>query len=133
MQGDLVVLVPDRNTEATVEGLLKRTESLQIRPLTCRILVHPEKDPGCRLHGHELLRINLHQYRFALMIFDLEGSGAENSSKDELEKECEEKLVNSGWGQRGAVIVVEPELDVWVWSDSPVVDEVLGWSGRDPN
>jgi len=26
--------------------------------------------------------------------------------------------------------MIEPELEAWVWSDSPQVDEALGWSGQ---
>lgn len=27
---------------------------------------------------------------------------------------------------------MDPELEVWAWSDSPQVDQCLGWSGRQP-
>jgi hypothetical protein len=42
-------------------------------------------------------------------------------------------LSQNGWGQRTSAIVIDPELEIWVWSDSPHVDEVLGWSGRQPD
>ncbi len=29
-------------------------------------------------------------------------------------------------------MVIDPELEAWVWSQDPAVDSVLGWSGRDP-
>jgi hypothetical protein len=31
------------------------------------------------------------------------------------------------------VIVLRPELENWVWSNSPHVEEVLGWSGHAPD
>ncbi len=132
MDGDLLVLVSDRNTEAVVEGILSRPQSLRIRPIVSRILVHPEKDPGCRLHGHELLRIHHEAYRHAIMVFDREGSGADEMSREELEAECEQRLAGVGWKDRGSVIVLEPELEIWIWSDSPVVDEALNWKNRTP-
>src|SRR5262245_27253643 len=92
MKRDLVVLVPDRNTEATIEGLLARQQSLRIRPIEARILVHPEKDPGCRLHGHELLRIHQREYEHALMVFDRVGCGAEQETRSDLESAAERKL-----------------------------------------
>ncbi len=131
MDGDLLVLVSDRNTEAAVEGILGRYESLRIRPIDFRILVHPEKDPGCRLHGHEILRIYQDAYSY-VMVFDREGSGADEKSRQELEEECETRLATAGWRDRGAVIVLDPELEIWLWSDSPVVDEALSWSDRTP-
>ena len=81
MEADLIVLVSDRNTEAAVEGVLSRLSSLRIRPITYRILVHPEKDPGCRLHGHEILRIHQDTYQHALMVFDREGCGDDEKIK----------------------------------------------------
>ncbi len=132
MQADLVVLVPDRNTEASMEGILARHESLRIRQITTRILVHPEKDPGCRLHGHELLRTQQRFYSHALLIFDREGSGGETQTSRELESRAEDALASAGWGQRAAAIVIDPELDIWVWSDSPVVEQCIGWGTREP-
>ena len=44
-----------------------------------------------------------------------------------------DKLGASGWKDRVATVVIDPELEAWVWSDSPVVDRVLGWSGRIPS
>lgn len=132
MKGDLVVLVPDRNTEAAIEGLLSRQQSLGIRSVNTRILVHPEKDPGCRLHGHELLRIHQRNYNYALMLFDREGCGAEQQTRVQLESEAEQRLASVGWKGRSGVIVTDPELDIWVWSDSPQVDEVIGWANRTP-
>jgi hypothetical protein len=132
MKGDLVVLVADRNAEAAIEGLLTRGRSLGLEIGAYRIFVHPEKDPGCRLHGHELLRIHQKNYQFALMLFDREGCGAEDKLRDELEREAEQRLEIVGWKDRCGVIVLEPELDIWIWSDSPLVDEHLNWSGRNP-
>ncbi len=37
-------------------------------------------------------------------------------------------LASSGWDDRAAVIVVDPELENWVWSDSPEVDQAVGWA-----
>ncbi len=31
------------------------------------------------------------------------------------------------------MIVIQPELEIWVWSDSTKVDECLGWAGYQPN
>ena len=34
---------------------------------------------------------------------------------------------------RASVIVIDPELEVWVWSQSPEVDRALGWSQCQPD
>jgi hypothetical protein len=51
---DLVVVVPDSNTEQTLYGLLERHKALQIRRIEYRILVHPERDPGVLQRGASL-------------------------------------------------------------------------------
>jgi hypothetical protein len=128
---DLVVLVADKNMEYAIRGLLERRQSLGIRPITFNIHVHPERDSGCRSRGVEFLSPFCKQYTHALLILDFEGSGVDACMQETLERELEEGL-RSAWERNGAVILVDPELDVWVWSDSPHVENILGWKGRTP-
>ena len=102
------------------------------RPVTPDIRRHPEKDCGCRTGGIEFLSPFVNQYNHALLMFDFEGCGVETSNVQELENELEDAL-GQLWGERGSVIIIAPELDIWVWSDSPHVDQVLGWAERTPN
>src|SRR4029077_8753446 len=41
------------------------------------------------------------------------------------------RLGEAGWGDRAAAIVISPELENWVWSDSPHIDRALGWGGSE--
>jgi len=129
---DLIVLVADRNMEAAVSGIMGRYASLGIRPVVTDIRRHPEKDCGCRLNGVEFFSPFVNQYDHALLIFDFEGCGVETPSVEEVEDELENAL-GKHWGERGAVVIISPELDIWVWSDSPHVDQVLGWAERTPD
>jgi hypothetical protein len=133
LAGDLVVLVADKDMEQAVLGLLERADSLRIQPpARASIFVHVGRDSGCRMHCHEFLRSFQNQYRFALVLFDLEGSGRDHQSRATLEESIEQKLAQNGWKGRSAAIAFDPELEIWVWSDSPEVDQVLGWAGREP-
>ncbi len=130
---DLVVLVADKNMEFAVKGILGRTQALGIRELMPVVHVHPEKDPGCLLRGHEFLSLFCNQYAHAIIMLDFEGSGREETDRERLELEIEKRLSQSGWGDdRAAAVVIGPELEMWVWSDSPQVDAVLGWQGKSP-
>ena len=53
-------------------------------------------------------------------------------TRSQLEQKVEAKLFRVGW-QQAAAIVLEPELEIWVWSDSPHVVEILGWKQPDLN
>lgn len=129
-QEDLVVLVADKNIEHVFKGLLDRHHALAIRSISRTILVHMHHDPGC-LQAAEFLRSRQGISTHALVVFDREGSGAE-ASRVEIEAQVETDLSKTGWGDRAAVIVLDPEIECWVWSPSPHVDEALGWKGRKP-
>jgi hypothetical protein len=126
---DLIVLVADKNMEATFKGLLSRNCSLGIRQISFDVFVHPNKDPGCRGESDRFLQSLVNQYSFGLVVFDREGSGS-NANRDELEIRGETKLSLVGWNNRSAVIVLDPELEIWLWNRSPHVEEALGWRGQ---
>jgi hypothetical protein len=129
---DLVVLAADRNIEFAMRGILERHQAIGIRGIRFDIYVHPERDPGCRHHGAEFLRPFQRRHHHALVVFDREGSGKQRR-REEIEAELDAQLGTSGWGERAAAIVIDPEVEQWVWSQSPAVEEVLGWAGRDPS
>lgn len=129
---DLVVLVADKDMEQTINELLKRPQSLGIQPITYKIFTHPTHDSGCRTGGHELLRPLAKQYRFALVMFDREGSGRDASSIEAAASELVGKLAINGWADRCCVLVLDPELEIWVWTNSAELDQVIGWTGRHP-
>jgi len=67
-----------------------------------------------------------------MVLFDKEGCGREKYSSTEIEEEVERRLSINGWDERCAAIVIDPELEAWVWSDSSEVDKVFGWNNRKP-
>lgn len=128
MPTDLAVLLPDKNFEYGMRGLLSRPNSLGIRGIQFSIQVHPKRDPGCVKTAQEILRLFCRDHRHALLMFDKEGSGREDTPTGELAVELRERLAANGWGNRAEVIVLEPELEVWVFASSIQVERCLGWS-----
>lgn len=131
VQLDLLCLVADTNMRETLKALLPRDKALGIRALSSDYAVHPEHDPGCFGHAPDFLRPFLARARHALVLFDLAGSGCEPSPREEVERDLERRLRQSGWNERAAAIAIDPELENWIWTDSPHVGEALGWGGRD--
>ena len=129
---DLVILVADKNMEYTARGLLGRPQALEIEPVEWDLFVHPRRDPGCLNEAHDFLRPFSHDYRFAMVLFDHHGSGQEGRPAAELVARVQRNLARNGWADRARVVVLDPELEVWVWSNSPSVDECLGWAGHRP-
>ena len=101
--------------------------------MTFVIHTHSGKDPGCYGKAHEFLRASHKRYAHAIVIFDREGCGKESQTRETLEAEVEERLARNGWRGRARVVVLEPELESWVWSDSPHVPKALGWPRTPPD
>jgi hypothetical protein len=129
---DLVVLTADKNMAAAVNGLLSRPQSLGISQVTWKSYVHTERDPGCLLRGHDFLRPMSRRCAHCLLVFDRQGCGHEDKSREAIEQIVEKRLARSGWPGRSAAVVLDPELEMWVWSDSPQVDVCMGWESRRP-
>lgn len=129
---DLVILAADNDMKHALNGILTRPKSLDIRPIETDIRIHPEHDPACARSGVEFLGIFWGQYRHALLVFDHEGSGKESVGAIELEESLNAEFTRSVWGDNAKAIVLSPELEAWIWSDSPHVDDVTGWKNRSP-
>lgn len=127
---DLIVLVADADAEAGIGALLKRHEALQIRPIQFKILRHPGHDAGAYREAPEVLRPYLNQADYALVIFDREGCGKETFAATAIENDVEKRLAANGWQKHNqlcaGVIVLDPELEAWVWTKSPHVAGVIG-------
>lgn len=133
---DLVVLVADLDAENAVRGLLQRWKSLGIRQLNegkqLDIRRHLQRDPGCRCNAEGFLEGFVRTHGHALIVFDHDGCGWEDRPPEKVESDLEARLSKAGWAGRNAAVVIAPELEAWVWSDSPHVTSELGWHGRDP-
>lgn len=130
---DLVMLVPGKDERETFDTLLSsRQESLGIREIRYNIIVHPRRDPGCFHEAPDMLQPFVARARYALVVLDYDGSGQEHRAAPDVVRDLKERLAGSGWGKRAEVLLLEPELENWVWSDSPHVDTATGWVGRTP-
>jgi hypothetical protein len=118
---DCVFLVADTNMEATFRGFLEREQfhlSLGVGPFEFDVIVESRNDPGVYKYGHELLVPYQKTHRYAVVVLDQAWDGAPASHK--IEEEITANLIDSGWAATAcAVIVIVPELEAWIWQDSP--------------
>jgi hypothetical protein len=127
-QSDLVVLVADADMSAAMNALVLRWQLRAQRSIAFESKRHPDRDHGCYLRPTEVLGPLFAQYRYALIVFDRHGCGGDASTRDELEREVERRVAAVGWDDRVAAIAIDPELEAWVWSDSPHVGNAIGWT-----
>ncbi len=126
-------MVADNDAQLAVDELLKRHQSMGIRKIDYDLIRHPQKDSGCRGKPEDLLRGFSNTHRYALVIYDHHGSGRDNQPVASVEGETRKLLSRNGWSERAEVVVIAPELEAWMWSDSPEVDRVFGWQAKTPS
>jgi hypothetical protein len=123
---DLVLLVADKNMHFALKGALGRPEALGIHPIEFEFRVHPGRDGGTRKTGPEVLALERRRFRHGLLVLDYEGSGTEQPNAVGLETQLDGRL-RTWWKEQAKAIVIQPELDVWVWGSDNAVEEVINW------
>ncbi len=129
MKKDLLILVADKDTESCLKGLLPRFPDIfTLKAFTYDIIMHPLKDAGCYTLSHEFLRPFTKSYDYCIVVFDYEGCGQDkNMSIENVENNVKELLTKNGWENRCEVIVIEPELENWIWVQSKHLAEEIRW------
>lgn len=125
------MLTADPSMRAAMRVLLcERQPSLGIHRIECTIERHTKGDPGCRVGAADRLRAYAQDHCYALVMFDLDGSGREHEHRLTLQAGVERQLGANGWPGRAKAIVIDPELEAWMWTTSPHTASVLGWGNE---
>ena len=124
---DLFVLTADADMEAAMKTLLSaRHRALGIRSIEFTVERHTQRDAGCRRRAADRLRGYTRDHAYALVMFDRDGSG-DPSPREEIQTSVDAQLSDAGWPDRSKTIVIDPELEAWIWGSSPHVARLLGW------
>jgi hypothetical protein len=126
---DLIILVADRSMKLSMDILLARHKDLGIRSISCDVFSHENNDPGVLRESHSFLRAQGRRYRYAITICDRDGCGKEAFPREQLEASIEQRLRENGWENRAAAIVIDPELEAWIWGDWTVLARSIRWTG----
>lgn len=129
---DLVALTPDLDWRLSLEAVFLRPASLGTRPFTFRVLQDAMHDASVVRHAPEILRPFMRDAGYALVCVDLEGTGRETEGAEALEASLEEELAGAGWSGRCAAVVVEPELERWLWCDPRHLPDAIQWPPDGP-
>ena len=120
---------------AMVKGLFSRNGvhlSLQTAPFVFDskrdiVIASGKNDPGLYSQADAILLPHAGLFRHAVVMMDAEWGGSPGPVA--IRRRLNEHLNRAGWGEeRGLGLVIEPEVDAWLWTDSPHTPEALGWS-----
>lgn len=133
---DCLFLVADKNMEGMLKGFFSRDAFHHAMgcghfdfDLRQDLLVaHGQNDPGLYTRANEFLQPYASTHRHAVVIVDAEWDGSPGENAISLR--LNEHLINAGWlDDSGCAVVITPELENWVWQDSPHVCSALGFEG----
>lgn len=131
MRKDLVIVTADQDAEFTVRRLLQRDLwHFNIGPFTADVIRHPGRDSGCRVRCKDLLRDMQQSYQKAIVLFDFEGcEPPRGHTKQRVAQDVTAELSANGWADRCRVILIDPELENWIWMRSDRMAQAIRWSG----
>ncbi len=133
---DCLFLVADKNMEGMLKGFFLRDAFHQA--MGCghfdfdsrqdMVVAHGQNDPGLYTRANEFLQPYASTHRHAVVIVDVEWDGS--PGKDTISQRLNKHLTSAGWSDDcGCAVVIAPELENWVWQDSPHVCSALGFDG----
>jgi hypothetical protein len=124
---DLLVVVADSDQQFAIRTLLeKRSKALGLKDLRVSVERHSGRDPGVYNTGVALLGSFgfPDRFKFAMLVIDTEWE--DSPGLQGIETRILRDLKTRGWEEKSAVIAIEPEIEAWVWQDSPHIPRVLG-------
>ena len=131
---DCIFLLADKNMQAAFEGFFTRQEVHQslgcgnfaFDPRLDIAVASGDNDPGLYTRGHELLRPYQVSHRHAVVVLDAEWDGS--PGKDDITNHLTAQITATGWEtDRIVVIVIDPELENWIWQQNDHVARGLGF------
>ncbi|MBL8214450.1 MAG: hypothetical protein JNK87_27255 [Bryobacterales bacterium] len=126
----MLAVVADKSIEEVLKCLLKRYQAFGTAPLLqdFRVFRIPKMTDGAILKRSHLYLIDARRNETAAMVIcDRHGSGA-GGSREELEARIEANIRQSGAFSECCAIVIDPELENWIWTKSPRLDQAIGWN-----
>ena len=139
----LLIFAADSECAATLRGFFERRKfhtSLGCGPIELDgiafnpeqdIRVHPEHDPGMYTDPHTVLQAERKSFQYALLILDEAWEGSPPAAKilSDIEGLVQTRAY---WDRpRFEVILIQPELEAWIWQRNPNVAEAFEFSGGD--
>ena len=133
---DLVILVADGTMKAVFDAFFNRAR-WDLRLQCAAFDLWPQEDifydplhtdGGVYKSAHELLRPYLNTHTRSVVVLDQQFGG--ELPAEQVRLEILQNLRANGWAQdRCSVIVIDPELEIWLWQDNANVAQAIGFTG----
>ncbi len=130
----LLFLVADKDMEYVLRGFFARQrwyESIRCGAFEFDVdrdilVAAGNNDPGIYKRGADLLGRLAEEYRHVVVMLDARWDGS--PGEEAIRQKVQQHIEAAGWpGGRGLALVLVPEVDIWLWADSPHAAKALGW------
>ena len=134
---DCLFLLADSNMQGTLAGFLSRDlfhrslgcGSFMFDPAEDLVVAAGDNDPGLYVRGHELLRPFQRTHQHALVVIDAAWDGSPGA--ETIRADMTANVRGTGWPEGSfRVVVIDPELEVWVWQQNQHVARALGFASE---
>jgi len=136
---DLLFLVTDGTMEQILLGFFGREQphrsigcgpiDLDLEPDSDIIVFAGANDSGGYKGTADWLRGWSRNYRHVVVMIDAEWDGSPGA--DAIREKIERDIADAGWSEdAGLALVLEPEVDIWLWADSPHVATAMRWPSK---
>lgn len=134
---DCFFLVADKDMRYALKGLFERPKihrAIGCGPFVFDIdkdcLVAGNHDPDIYRKSAGYARPKQRTHRHLVVMLDSAWGGSPGAAA--IRTDIIEDLERSGWPSDAvAVIVIDPELEAWMWQESPHVDDALAFDSKD--
>ena len=135
---DCLFLVADKTMGGMVRGFLSRENfhlslncgPFEFDPKQDLLVANGLNDPGLYNRANELLKGYRKSYRHAVVILDADWDGSPGTL--DILTRLRSHLEDAGWNRNEAcAVVIDPELENWVWQDSRHVCAAVGYESFD--
>ena len=133
---ELAILTADKTMNAVVTAFFQRNHwhttlgcaAFDFWPEEDIINDPQHTDGGVHRRAHELVRPYLRTHSRVVVILDQQFGG--DIPAVDVRDDILLNLRRNGWHDKNCeVVVIDPELEVWLWQDSPHVAEAVGYTG----
>lgn len=129
---DCVFFVADKTMQETFLGFLTREDrfeqlecgAFEFDPNQDLFFAAGQNDPGLFTRAGELLKPFTNTHRKLVVVLDCDWDASPGQTV--IIQQISEQLAASGWeDNQFIVIAIDPELEQWIWQDSPILADEL--------
>jgi hypothetical protein len=135
MKRDCVFFVADKTMYDTFLGFLSRADRVEqlgcaafaFDPAEDLFFAAGQNDSGLNRRAGDLLRPFQRSHRKAVVALDCDWDGTPGQKV--IIQNITQQLHRNGWGDDEVIVIaIDPELEQWIWQDSPVLADALRMS-----